>query len=31
VLEYFDRMGLTRRDGQVRHLMRPAAEVFGAD
>ena len=29
VLEFFDTSGLTRRDGNVRHLRRPAAEVFG--
>ncbi|MEQ8662115.1 MAG: SelB C-terminal domain-containing protein, partial [Gammaproteobacteria bacterium] len=25
ILEYFDRIGLTRRDGQVRKLIRPGA------
>jgi hypothetical protein len=29
VLEYFDRVGLSRRDGNARHQVRPAAEVFG--
>ncbi|MBT3398477.1 MAG: selenocysteine-specific translation elongation factor [Rhodospirillaceae bacterium] len=29
VLEYFDRIGLSRRDGNARHQVRPAAEVFG--
>ncbi len=29
VLEFFDTSGLTRRQGNVRHLRRPAAEVFG--
>jgi selenocysteine-specific elongation factor len=29
VLEYFDTAGLTKRQGNVRHLRRPAAEVFG--
>lgn len=30
VLEYFDRVGLSRRDGNARHQLRPAVEVFGA-
>tara|TARA_R110002110_G_scaffold415612_2_gene651613 strand:+ start:78798 stop:80708 length:1911 start_codon:yes stop_codon:yes gene_type:complete len=30
VLEYFDRVGLSRRDGNARHQLRPVAEVFGA-
>ncbi|MEP4378533.1 MAG: selenocysteine-specific translation elongation factor [Alphaproteobacteria bacterium] len=30
VLEYFDRVGLSRRDGNARHQVRPVAEVFGA-
>ncbi|MGB0572874.1 MAG: selenocysteine-specific translation elongation factor [Alphaproteobacteria bacterium] len=30
VLEYFDRVGLSRRDGNARHQVRPAAEIFGA-
>ncbi len=29
VLEFFDTAGLTRRQGNARHLRRPAAEVFG--
>ncbi|MBT5945977.1 MAG: selenocysteine-specific translation elongation factor [Rhodospirillaceae bacterium] len=29
VLEYFDRAGLSRRDGNARHQVRPVAEVFG--
>ena len=29
VLEFFDTSGLTRRQGNVRHLRRPAAAVFG--
>ncbi len=28
VLEFFDRAGLSRRDGNVRRLIRPAREVF---
>ena len=28
VLEFFDRAGLTRREGNVRRLVRPAREVF---
>ncbi len=30
VLEYFDRVGLSRRDGNARHQVRPVAEIFGA-
>ena len=30
VLEYFDRAGLSRRDGNARHQVRPVAEIFGA-
>ncbi len=30
VLEYFDRVGLSRRDGNVRHQLLPVEEVFGA-
>lgn len=30
VLEYFDRIGLSRRDGNARHQVRPVAEIFGA-
>ena len=30
VLEYFDRVGLSQRDGNVRHQLRPVEEVFGA-
>ena len=30
VLEFFDRAGLSRREGNVRHLIRPAREVFPA-
>ncbi|MFP6770860.1 MAG: selenocysteine-specific translation elongation factor [Alphaproteobacteria bacterium] len=29
VLEFFDGAGLTRREGNNRHLRRPAAEIFG--
>ncbi len=29
VLEYFDRVGLSRRDGNARHQIRPVSEVFG--
>ena len=29
VLEFFDTSGLTRRQGNIRHLRRPAAEIFG--
>ena len=29
VLEYFDRVGLSRRDGNARHQVRPVSEVFG--
>lgn len=29
VLEYFDRIGLSRRDGNARYQIRPVAEVFG--
>ena len=29
VLEFFDTAGLTKRQGNTRHLRRPAAEVFG--
>ena len=29
VLEYFDTAGLTRREGNTRHLRKPASEVFG--
>jgi len=29
VLEYFDTAGLTRRKGNIRHLRKPASEVFG--
>lgn len=29
VLEFFDGAGLTRREGNTRHLRRPAAEIFG--
>jgi selenocysteine-specific elongation factor len=29
VLEFFDTAGLTRREGNTRHLRRPASEVFG--
>ena len=29
VLEFFDTSGLTRRQGNIRHLRRSAAEVFG--
>jgi selenocysteine-specific elongation factor len=28
VLEFFDRTGLSRREGNVRRLIRPAREVF---
>ncbi|MGD8809772.1 MAG: SelB C-terminal domain-containing protein, partial [Gammaproteobacteria bacterium] len=28
VLEFFDKLGLTRRDGDVRRIHRPAAELF---
>jgi selenocysteine-specific elongation factor len=28
VLEFFDDLGLTRREGDARRLHRPAAEVF---
>lgn len=31
VLEYFDRAGLTRRDGAVREIVRPAGEIFILD
>ena len=31
VLEYFDRVGLSQRDGNVRHQLRPVADVFGAE
>jgi len=30
VLEYFDNAGFTRRTGNVRRILRPADEVFGA-
>jgi selenocysteine-specific elongation factor len=30
LLEYFDRLGLTRRQGQIRRLRQRAAEVLGA-
>jgi len=30
VLEFFDRAGLSRREGNVRRLIRPAREVFPA-
>jgi selenocysteine-specific elongation factor len=30
VLEYFDRIGLSRRDGNIRHQVKPVAEIFGA-
>ncbi|MFP6746530.1 MAG: selenocysteine-specific translation elongation factor [Alphaproteobacteria bacterium] len=29
VLEFFDASGLTRRQGNIRHLRRPATEIFG--
>ncbi len=29
VLEFFDTSGLTRRQGNIRHLRRPAGEIFG--
>lgn len=29
VLEYFDRIGLSRRDGNARQQIRPVSEVFG--
>lgn len=29
VLEYFDRVGLSRRDGNARHQIKPVSEVFG--
>lgn len=29
VLEFLDRAGLTRRNGQFRYVLRPVAEVFG--
>lgn len=29
ILEYFDRAGLTRRDGNRRHVIREASDVFG--
>ena len=29
VLEYFDRIGLSRRDGNARHQVRSVAEIFG--
>jgi selenocysteine-specific elongation factor len=29
VLEYLDRIGCTRRLGETRILLRPAAELFG--
>jgi len=29
ILEYFDRVGLSQRDGNARHQLRPVAEVFG--
>lgn len=28
ILEYFDRIGLSRRDGNVRHPVKPVSEVF---
>ncbi len=31
VLEYFDKAGLSRRDGNVRHQVKPVADVFGPD
>lgn len=31
VLEYFDNVGFTRRRGEARLVVRPAAEAFGAD
>ncbi|MBO6783385.1 MAG: selenocysteine-specific translation elongation factor [Alphaproteobacteria bacterium] len=31
VLEYFDRAGLSQRDGNVRHQVKSVAEVFGGD
>jgi selenocysteine-specific elongation factor len=30
VLEYFDKAGFTRRIGQGRRIVKPAAELFGA-
>jgi selenocysteine-specific elongation factor len=30
VLEYFDKAGMTRRIGDARRILKPAAEVFGA-
>jgi selenocysteine-specific elongation factor len=30
VLEYFDRIGLSRRDGNIRHQVKSVAEIFGA-
>ncbi|MBO23071.1 MAG: selenocysteine-specific translation elongation factor [Rhodospirillaceae bacterium] len=30
VLEYFDRIGLSQRDGNIRRQLRPVPEVFGA-
>ena len=29
VLEFFDKAGLTRREGDVRRINRPSAEIFG--
>jgi len=29
ILEFFDKAGLTKRDGNLRHIVKPAAEVFG--
>jgi selenocysteine-specific elongation factor len=29
ILEFFDKSGLTKRDGNLRHIVKPAAEIFG--
>ena len=29
ILEFFDKAGLTKRDGNLRHIVKPAAEIFG--
>ena len=31
VLEYFDRVGFTRRSHEGRRILKPAAELFGGD
>jgi selenocysteine-specific elongation factor len=29
ILEFFDKSGLTKRDGNLRHIVKSAAEIFG--